>query len=472
MAMQRLVSTSLASLRPSGPASERDYHYLTSYLVETRAFGQSFATMFAEPIYVKGGDVVDWYCEAGGATPVLVSSLPDDERERVLALVEGRLNTLRQQGERLKARGERIGATLLAAATVPQPLADFAYWIADSNPENPDRGRAVLVTWGFISDGPRRTVGAIVGTRSRIDDAAQNVVVPTPSGALAVPDGVTDGGTSSRLVDGANSTGDAPLGAAISSNRHTIYEKITREAVLVERRPFHAGWLLWPLFAVLLLAIGALLLRGCGIGIPSFGFFNLPVLSYCSGPGSIAAAPSDRALLLRSLARDLEVQLVQRDAQCLAQLQTPQRSTPQSADPPVPPAGEIQKRLDREQAQNGEVQVTLAWDGPPDLDLSVVCPAGETIFFRIRQNCGGSLDVDMNSSERQSMTPVEHISWPTGAAPRGTFQVRVNLYALNDDTRPSIPFVVEVRNGQDVKTYPGSVTPGGNTLVIVTSFNR
>ena len=472
MAMQRLVSTSLASLRPFGPASERDYHYLTSYLAESRTFGQPFATMFAEPIYVKGGDVVDLYCESGGATPVLVSSLPDDERERVLALVEVRLNALRQQGERLNSRGERIGATLLAATTVPQPIADFVYWMADPNPDNPERGRAVLVAWGFMSDGPRRTVGAIVGTRSRIDDSTQSAVVPNPSGTRLVSGGATEAGTSTRLVDGAGSTGGEPPGAASYSNRRTIYEQITREAVLVERSPFHAGWLLWPLFAVLLLAIGALLLRGCGIGIPSFGFFNLPVLSYCSGTGSIAAAPSDRALFLKNLARDLEVQLAQRDAQCLAQLQTPQRSTPQPAAPSVPPAGEIQKRLDREQAQNGEVQVTLAWDGRPDLDLSVVCPAGETIFFRTRQNCGGSLDVDMNSSERQSTTPVEHISWPAGAAPKGTFQVRVNLYALNDDPRPSIPFVVEVRNGQDVKTYPGSITPSGNWPVLVTSFNR
>ena len=65
--------------------------------------------------------------------------------------------------------------------------------------------------------------------------------------------------------------------------------------------------------------------------------------------------------------------------------------------PPVPQAGEeakgqpaapvlvfsneLQKRLQREEAKTGDVQISLMWDNSNDLDLHCTDPSGERIFY-------------------------------------------------------------------------------------------
>lgn len=59
---------------------------------------------------------------------------------------------------------------------------------------------------------------------------------------------------------------------------------------------------------------------------------------------------------------------------------------------------EVQSRLDRENAQTGDLQVSLIWYGQNDLDLHCVDPFGERIWHEHRKAAsGGELDVDMNA---------------------------------------------------------------------------
>jgi len=91
-------------------------------------------------------------------------------------------------------------------------------------------------------------------------------------------------------------------------------------------------------------------------------------------------------------------------------------------------SAEFKQRLDREGAKSGDVQISLKWDNYNDLDLHVVCPSGETIYFGHRKSeCGGELDVDMNVSPT-SVKPVENVYWPVGKAPSGQYQVFVNHF--------------------------------------------
>jgi len=82
----------------------------------------------------------------------------------------------------------------------------------------------------------------------------------------------------------------------------------------------------------------------------------------------------------------------------------------------------------------GDVQVTLRWAGRDDLDLAVMGPGGETVFFANPQiSSGGTLDVDANGGCQTTMAdPVENIFWPTGGAPTGTYQAVVNLFTRCD----------------------------------------
>lgn len=129
------------------------------------------------------------------------------------------------------------------------------------------------------------------------------------------------------------------------------------------------------------------------------------------------------------------------------------------------------KRLRRENAKSGEVQVSLLWNNYNDLDLHVRTPAGEEIFFeRRRSRCRGELDVDMNAQGRVSNEPVENIYWPRGRAPYGEYIVLVNHYANHGDTDPT-PFEVEVKVDGRAQRFTG-VLSFGDTPVIVHRFYR
>jgi S1-C subfamily serine protease len=145
----------------------------------------------------------------------------------------------------------------------------------------------------------------------------------------------------------------------------------------------------------------------------------------------------------------------------------------------VPPSGDsphtqddIDERLDREDAKSGAIEVTLAWDGPADLDLSVTCPSGptigQTIMFNNKRACGGEHDIDMNAGTNTSDRPVEHITWADGAAPPGEYKVNVNYY-MTHDAPSTIPYTVEIKVGDNVKRQSKTVQCCNN-LTFVDSF--
>ncbi|HET9518301.1 MAG TPA: IPT/TIG domain-containing protein [Actinoplanes sp.] len=80
----------------------------------------------------------------------------------------------------------------------------------------------------------------------------------------------------------------------------------------------------------------------------------------------------------------------------------------------------------------GDIQATLRWAGAADLDLHVIDPAGEEIYFARRLSAsGGQLDHDANAAcngPADDDNPVENIYWPTAAAPAGPYTVWVKVY--------------------------------------------
>lgn len=78
----------------------------------------------------------------------------------------------------------------------------------------------------------------------------------------------------------------------------------------------------------------------------------------------------------------------------------------------------------------GDIQVSLTFDQGYDVDLAVLDPNGDRVFWGdTTVPSGGTLDLDANAACAVSTVNAENITWPTGSAPAGTYQVFVNLFA-------------------------------------------
>ena len=113
------------------------------------------------------------------------------------------------------------------------------------------------------------------------------------------------------------------------------------------------------------------------------------------------------------------------------------------------------------QVGTGDIQVTLSWDTDADVDLHVVAPGGEEIYYGRRQSStGGELDLDSNAGCRADGVRNENITWPVGRAPRGRYTVRVDYWSSCGATRTN--YTVLVNNGGSVQVVTGNFTGAGD----------
>lgn len=111
--------------------------------------------------------------------------------------------------------------------------------------------------------------------------------------------------------------------------------------------------------------------------------------------------------------------------------------------------------------ENCSIRASLIWNTYDDLDLHVVTPAGEHIFFSHKKAmCGGELDVDRNAGHRETREPVENIRWAKGTARPGKYRVFVQNYAYHEDRRGDVPFKVELEIDGVVKSFEGKTRAG------------
>jgi hypothetical protein len=112
-----------------------------------------------------------------------------------------------------------------------------------------------------------------------------------------------------------------------------------------------------------------------------------------------------------------------------------------------------------------DVRASLLWNNRNDLDLHVITPSGEHIFFAHKQSaCGGWLDVDMNISG-ETTTPVENVRWARGKAPRGRYRVFVQNYRFHERDKRPTPFDLEVEVAGEVYHFHRTISPGRQTGV-------
>ncbi|NIS28841.1 MAG: hypothetical protein GWN07_01935, partial [Actinobacteria bacterium] len=73
----------------------------------------------------------------------------------------------------------------------------------------------------------------------------------------------------------------------------------------------------------------------------------------------------------------------------------------------------------------GDVEVTVTMTRSTDIDLYVIDPTGNTVYYgNSHSDNGGQLDLDANAACGANMgVDNEHIFWPRGTAPAGTYTV-------------------------------------------------
>ena len=126
-----------------------------------------------------------------------------------------------------------------------------------------------------------------------------------------------------------------------------------------------------------------------------------------------------------------------------------------------PRASEIKTLVQAAGGQTGEIQISLGWKNTNDLDLHVIDPDGEEVFFdNPRSRSKGELDVDQNRScGRVTNSPVENVFWAKENALEGTYVVFVNHYQNCGGTDPT-GFDVLVKIGDDEERLTGSIRFG------------
>lgn len=115
----------------------------------------------------------------------------------------------------------------------------------------------------------------------------------------------------------------------------------------------------------------------------------------------------------------------------------------------------------------GDVQVTLLWNSTNDLDLWVMDPQGEEIYFGHNTSLsGGLLDVDANAGCGTVTTqPVENIFWPTGGAPQGGYVLSVNFFR-KCEAAASTSFTVRALVDGQMREFTGVVSVEKETVEV------
>ena len=115
------------------------------------------------------------------------------------------------------------------------------------------------------------------------------------------------------------------------------------------------------------------------------------------------------------------------------------------------PKTEAEERLERQGGKiAGNLRFTLMWSCLDDLDMHIICPSGEEIYYGHKCSaCGGELDIDMNAGGNRSNNPVENVIW-TGDVPTGEFKVKIHNCSGNE-----IPFSMEISDGDKLTHLEG-----------------
>jgi len=124
----------------------------------------------------------------------------------------------------------------------------------------------------------------------------------------------------------------------------------------------------------------------------------------------------------------------------------------------------------------GQVQVSVSWTGASDVDLHVVEPSGEEIYYGNDVSAtGGTLDLDSNPACSIDNVNNENITWSTNA-PTGSYIVRLDYYDACGVAQSDYVVTVQ-RQGAQPLVFQGTLTGPGDQGglgdgITITTFNH
>jgi len=391
----------LQVLGTGGQLAVQAWDQITGYL--RRARSPAHAALFAEPNPDADRGITDWYAAGQGAAPPL-ETLPEAAQEAARAEFARLYGDIREEADRLRAssrESERFLGELIALALIT-PATDCLRVIG---------GQPVLVAWGHAKLGEAPSPELLIGmTRRRGAGLTPMQIVGPP--------------------------------AAPPAKRSLLF------------------WLLGLLGLLLLLLLLLLLWRD------PFGWFKATLPQCVVQPGNVElldelrAAQAREAALRGDIAREM-LRLGDRRTACPPPPPPPPPRRVEQTPAPPPPRQEDADRARREGARSGRVQIILAWDDRNDLDLMMICPNGERLYFDHRRACGAELDVDRNAANTPlTATPVENIVFAAEPAP-GRYRIMVWHFKNNPPAPASSPYRVTVkREGRPDQVFTGRVAAG------------
>lgn len=114
----------------------------------------------------------------------------------------------------------------------------------------------------------------------------------------------------------------------------------------------------------------------------------------------------------------------------------------------------IQSRVKSAGGSSGRVQFSLVWAGRNDLDLHVIAPSGERVFFHNKDSkCYAELDIDMNARP-DCEAPVENIHWPKSRAPEGRYTILVHYYRKHVPST-GVPYKLMIKRADRTRIVDG-----------------
>ncbi len=116
--------------------------------------------------------------------------------------------------------------------------------------------------------------------------------------------------------------------------------------------------------------------------------------------------------------------------------------------------------------QTGQIQITAAWNTSSDIDLHVIDPSGEEVYYGHRSGAsGGQLDHDANAACSVQPPTVENVYWQSPNPPRGTYQAVVQAYDMCQQPMTPVTLSISV-GGRIIGTYQYSFSARGDRFAI------
>lgn len=122
----------------------------------------------------------------------------------------------------------------------------------------------------------------------------------------------------------------------------------------------------------------------------------------------------------------------------------------------------------------GDFRASLAWANYDDLDLHLLEPSGQKIYFGCKQSrTGGTLDVDMNAGGPQSRTPVENITYAKRSMmPEGRYVLAVNQFSLREHDNHGFDLEMEFDGTVHHFSHAGVLRTGQTVMVATFDYTR